>query len=148
MPRRYTPEEREAAFWAKVEKGPECWIWTASKNGGGYGLCAVEGRRIMLAHRRAYEQKYGSIPKGMVTDHLCRNPACVNPDHLEIVTDRVNILRGNGLSAQRAKQTHCKHGHPLTPDNIYKVRTNERKCKECGRARDKARYERSKQCQK
>lgn len=78
----------------------------------------------------------GSIPKGLTLDHLCRNRACVNPVHLEPVTNRVNILRGIGITAQNARKTHCKHGHPFTVENtIYKHGGGWRICKICNRAR-------------
>ena len=107
-------------FWAKVDRqGPgDCWPWLASRNEGGYGQFrgALGGG---MAHRFAYEAIVGPIPEGLTLDHLCRNRACVNPAHLEPVTSRVNTLRGDGLAARRARQTHCKRGHEFTPENGY-----------------------------
>ena len=99
-------------FWPKVNKaGPgDCWIWTASKDRLGYGKF---GRPSVLAYRFSYELHRGKIPSGLELDHLCRNPSCVNPEHLEAVTHRVNMLRGIGPSAVNARKTHCKQGHPL-----------------------------------
>jgi hypothetical protein len=101
-------------LWSKVDKHcPNgCWIWTGSENGAGYGELRIEYKKH-YAHRLVYEIMKGSIPKGFHLDHLCRTPCCVNPDHLEAVTPRENVIRGISLSAQRAKQTHCKLGHPL-----------------------------------
>ena len=106
---RKSAEER---FWKKVRKSDGCWEWLAAKNSDGYGQFKVDGRQ-MLAHRWAYEQLVGPIPPELVCDHLCRNPGCVNPAHIELVTNKENILRGNAPSAQRARQITCKNGHPL-----------------------------------
>jgi hypothetical protein len=97
--------------------------------------------RVQLPHRVFYELANGPIPKGLEADHLCRNTLCVNPDHIELVTHRENILRGNSPSAQQARQTHCKRGHLLEGENVYKADTsspNARKCKECRRERERA----------
>lgn len=77
-------------FWEKVNKTGECWIWTASKRGPGYGQCSLGGRRQGYAHRFSYEIHFGSIPAGMVIDHICHNKLCVKPDHLQAVTPKQN----------------------------------------------------------
>src|ERR1035437_6893898 len=104
-----------ARFWAKVDKTEDCWNWTAHTDGMGYGQLAKPGQHggLVVAHRFAYELLVGPIPEGLQLDHLCRNRACVNPDHLEPVTRRVNILRGVGFGAVNAKKTECPRGHPL-----------------------------------
>lgn len=96
---------RTANFWAKVDKhGPvpahrpdlgPCWVWTAARHGKGYGMFSVDRKRKVRAHRFAYEMMVGPIPEGLDLDHLCRNRACVNPEHLEPVTRSVNLKRGN-----------------------------------------------------
>lgn len=73
----------------------------------------------------------GPIPEGMDLDHTCRNRGCVNPEHLEPVTTQVNTLRGIGPTAENARKTHCKHGHPLEGDNLYVDPEGKRKCRAC-----------------
>lgn len=109
----------EQRFWAKVDRASSgCWNWTDKLDREGYGRLR-DGGTIKAAHRFAYELLVGEIATGLVIDHLCRNRACVNPEHLEPVTDQVNILRGVSLSARRAAQTHCKRGHEFTTENTY-----------------------------
>ena|SRR3990167_3156925 len=116
-----------ARFWSKVDASGDCWAWTGPRNAKGYGRF-----RNHQAHRIAYEILVGPIGTGLTLDHLCRNHACVNPDHLESVTVRENILRGYGLSAQAARHTHCPNGHQFTSNNTYRNQ-GYRQCRECHR---------------
>jgi hypothetical protein len=134
-------------FWSKVAAGPGgCLIWTGGKARSGYGTFFLAGRK-QRAHRVAYEDRVGHIPTGLVLDHLCRTRICVNPLHLEAVTDKVNILRGEGLAAQNAMKTHCPAGHEYTPENAYHFKRSEtrvgRNCLACERARYIARRDAS-----
>ena len=122
----------------------ECWYWTAVTNPDGYGQLRI-GRKMVLAHHLSYEHFVGPIPKGLQLDHLCRVRGCVNPRHLEPVTQRENILRGVGIAALNAKKTHCKNGHEFTPENtrpqahISKDGTKRgRSCLACHRLSSKA----------
>lgn len=134
--------EVEERFWAKVVRDPEtdCWLWTASTDNG-YGRFWVAGR-LVLAHRFAYELLVGPIPEGLELDHLCRVRHCVNPAHMEPVTQRVNILRGVGFSAKNAAKTHCKRGHALDEANTYRRGDGKRHCRACNARRDRERQAR------
>lgn len=139
-------------FWAKVDVPDadtawedECWAWAASLDGKGYGQMSKPGGGHLRAHRVAYELVVGPIPDGLQLDHLCRNRACVNPAHLEPVTPRVNIMRGDGpeiLRQRHAARTHCVNGHPFNEENTARG-VNGRVCRECARQRS-LRYWRSK----
>lgn len=122
-------------FWEKVDKeGPGgCWLWIGARLDLGYGVFWVDGATVR-AHRYSYELAEGPIPDGLVLDHLCRNPPCVNPAHLEPVQQRENIMRGIGFAPENAAKTHCKYGHPLTEENVYRRSNGGRLCKVCQRA--------------
>jgi len=106
-----------------------CWEWTAGHMKGGYGIVRVDGRQC-LAHRVIYELLVGPIPEGKELDHLCRNTGCVRPSHLEPVKHRENVLRGEGLAARQAKQTHCGKGHLLSGSNL-RMQGRKRVCRRC-----------------
>jgi len=121
-------------FWSKVEKTDRCWLWTANRTTPqGYGSFALGHSKFVLAHRYAYAELVGPIPAGLTLDHLCRNPPCVNPAHLEPVTMRENTLRGTSPAARNAVKTHCLRGHPFdTVNTLINVR-GERQCRACAR---------------
>lgn len=117
-----------------------CWTWTGYTTDEGYGRFSVS-QRLVLVHRYSYETQRGPIPEGLVLDHLCRNTSCVNPDHLDAVAQRVNILRGVGASAQNSKKTHCYRGHEFTPQNTGQHQNGSRKCLACETAKYAAKQE-------
>lgn len=128
----------EAKFWARVNKTMGCWEWTGGRTDG-YGVMYVgkEGKRRIYkkAHRISYELNVGVIPPGMVIDHLCRNPACVRPEHLEPVTIRENTLRGRGRGAVYRLRSACINGHEFDEKNtlLRQTRTGAvaRVCRTC-----------------
>lgn len=126
----YEPITAEQRFWAQVDASGDCWIWTGSRTDNGYGQMMVNYQQC-LAHRLAYEFLVGAIPEGLTIDHLCRNRPCVNPDHLDPVPQRVNTMRSPiALATINARKTHCKRGHPLSGDNLYR-RNGRRHCRQC-----------------
>jgi hypothetical protein len=140
---RYADAEVLARFWAKVDRrGPsECWEWTASRNRG-YGQFGLPWRKSPArAHRISYELAKGPIPAGLVIDHLCSNPPCVNPAHLEAVTYLENTRRGRlseSLRERGRRITHCKRDHEFTAENTYRLANGTRGCRECRNARARA----------
>lgn len=144
---------RLLAFIAQVDStaGPDaCWLWRGSVTDDGYARLGKDGDH---AHRVAYELMVRPIPAGLVVDHLCHNDdqscpggtschhrRCVNPAHLEAVTQRINLLRSpHTMPNRNATKTHCPKGHEYTPENTYSRRTAQgrarRECKTCRRER-------------
>lgn len=130
---------------ANADNPTGCWVWPVAPEPDGYPKVRYGQGRRTRAHRAAYMVLVGPIPDGLVLDHLCRNHCCVNPAHLEAVTERVNILRGNGACAQHARKTHCKHGHPLRGNNLKIAKDGERQCITCRRQRSREWYARTRQ---
>jgi hypothetical protein len=136
----------EHRFWPKVEKngplwqGTPCWLWLGVIDRHGYGQY-----HRYRAHRVAFFLTHGYWPPDDL-DHLCRVHNCVNPAHLEPVTRRVNLLRGETVTARNAAVTHCPAGHEYSPENTrlqFRPGTIIRKCKTCHREWERARRRRA-----
>ena len=134
------PKEGTQEFWGLVDKSGSCWTWAGTVSGKGYGYVRRDGRS-QRAHRVAYEMVVGPIPEGLHLDHLCRNRLCVNPGHLEPVTNRTNALRGNSPNAIIHRTNRCKHGHSM---DDARVSPKGRDCRTCHNLRAK-RYRAAKQ---
>ena len=127
-----TAEER---FWEKVSKTETCWLWIGAVSKSGYGNFTKSSSgsrtsRTMIQigpHRFAYELLVGPIPNDLNIDHLCMNKLCVNPDHLEPVTQKVNAERFS------ASLTVCPNGHPYTPETTYLTKEGYKECRTCRR---------------
>lgn len=117
--------------------GTPCWVWTAYCNNAGYGMVKFNGK-AKLTHRLIYELLVGPIPDGLTLDHLCRNRACCNPAHMEVVTWEENLRRG----LRGELNTHCPQSHPYDEKNTAYYK-GWRRCRECHRNSSKVRYLRS-----
>ena len=135
----------EGIVWERLmanchETDSGCWEWTASCNSHGYGQIMI-AKTSMGAHRASYTVAKGPIPEGMQIDHLCRNRKCINPEHLEAVTQQENMRRASEA------QTACRRaGHPYTPENTIITSSGHRKCRTCYNQHNR-RYYRDKKVQ-
>lgn len=139
-------------FFSKiqVDKNTGCWTWTAYRNRLGYGKVAWKGEATTI-HRIMYAWLVAPLPRGFAArktaqlDHLCKNRACCNPTHLELVTQKTNILRSTAPSAGYARRAHCSKGHEFTPENTYKSKKGERICRTCQLERGRLNYQRNRE---
>lgn len=140
MPRKRTPLEER--FWKKVNKTDSCWLWTGFITRDGYGKYSIKADRGIVTkrpHRMAYELLVGHIPEGLHIDHLCGVRHCVNPTHLEPVTQAENNRRSNAPGHVRRRERKCAKGHPYTPKNGYWRPDGRWRCRVCYNAARRAR---------
>jgi hypothetical protein len=126
-------------FMDKVSPEPNsgCWLWLGAVKNNGYGVIGMGGK-IHHAHRVSYEREHGPIPAGLSIDHLCRTRSCVNPQHLEAVSQGENVRRGECGSVNAARQTakaECPQGHPYSGNNLIINRAGARECRTCNCAK-------------
>lgn len=133
-PVRTLPTLEERLRSGAVEDEAGCMVWQGAHFPKGYGSIRVQGV-TRGAHRVAYELAVGPIPEGLTLDHLCRIRDCINPAHLEPVTNRENTLRGEGFSAVNARKAACPRGHPYDDENTWGYRDG-RYCRACRRNRN------------
>lgn len=126
-----TVEEKLNFYSIPQPTGCRLWIGALAKGRGSiYGSVRI-GDKHKLAHRVSYECYIKPIPDGLTIDHLCRNSLCINPNHLEPVTMKENLLRGNGPPALNARRLECKNGHAFTDENVYRRPDGGRTCRKC-----------------
>jgi len=140
MPDRTETQRRITSRITVEDRGhtSPCWVSNRGTNEGGYTRIWHD-RTTRATHRVAYEAFVGPIPAGLQIDHLCRVRACCRPDHLEPVTCRENLLRGDTVNARAAATTHCPRGHAYTAANTYVSPSGRRHCRTCEKARRRAR---------
>lgn len=130
---RVKAKKRLLAFVQIDSKG--CWIWQGATMWSKNLQYAVFTWRNQwcLAHRASYNLFVGPLPEDLTIDHLCRHTLCVNPEHLELVTQQENILRGDGPTAINSRKIQCIHGHPFDSENTAYRPNGGRYCKQCNR---------------
>lgn len=148
----------EQRFWSKVNKTDQCWIWIASKLPKGYGVFGTvkEKRKHILAHRYSYKYHFGDFDKKMFVCHKCDNPSCVNPEHLFLGNNKLNMEDANKKGRMyyvnkhniHKNKTHCKHGHEYNKVNTFikitKQGYKQRNCKICRRLQQNILYNKKK----
>lgn len=145
----HTKDLRRLFSKIHIDQATECWIWIAFRYQG-YGRTIWRGK-VISVHRLMYAWLVAPIPVGFAArkiaqlDHLCKNRACCNPLHLELVSQKTNILRSSAPSASYAKRTHCPKGHEFTPENTYRFKRGERICKVCQREHGRKMYQQNRE---
>lgn len=128
----------EIAFFFIRGNPGDCWEWLGRINDQGYGVVShrlLSGNKAIKAHRAVWTLEHGEVPEGFQLDHLCRRRSCVNPKHLDVVTGRINTLRGIGPTAVNSRKDTCPSGHSLEGVNVFVNDMGWRFCRTCRRER-------------
>lgn len=133
MPRTPIPLDQRFAAKYKINEVSGCWNWTAGFMPNGYPQLRYSKEKNGYGHRFSYEHHVGPIPKGKQLHHKCENKACVNPEHLELVTPRTHLVERHpdSQASFNARKTHCKRGHPLSGENLVITSQGRRSCRAC-----------------
>ena len=122
------------------EPNSGCWLWVGGLAGDGYGSVRVRGIGMRPAHRASYEAFVAPIPKGLFLDHLCRVRCCVNPGHLEPVTNSENMSRSPLVGRYERRPTAaCHAGHLFDEANTYRAPDGRRRCRTCRQGQERTR---------
>lgn len=126
------PMEVKLAMNSRIDHSTMCQVWTGALKDKGYGQVSsgMARPKALAAHRAAYAYAYGSIPQGLHIDHLCRNRACINPEHMEAVEPSENTRRGQSPSSVASREGRCKKGHPYVPGSFYQSK-HSKSCRIC-----------------
>ena len=134
-----TPLAERLARMSEINPETGCWDWLARKATNGYGHISIHHEKVG-AHRAAYETFVGPIPDGLTVDHLCFNRACINPEHMRLLT-----ASDNARNQRLSFATHCAKGHEFTPENTAWWRNGRRdgsrprrRCRACRKGRSAA----------
>lgn len=135
LPAHMVARDPRALLAERSRRDGDCIIWTGPLNNTGYGVYVNVGGKRMLAHRAAWVLARGPIPAGLVTDHRCNRPACINVEHLDIVTFAENMRRAGkrgrlGQRRGRIFKDACPRGH-TRESGVY----DGRRCAACRRAK-------------
>ena len=128
---KFTEKERNVSFLNKISFSDNCWLWNGFIHPKGYGRFRFNDKKMGQAHRFSYELFIGKIDPELEIDHLCRNRICVNPGHLEQVSHKENVLRGEGLAAKNHKKIYCYNGHMYDQVNTHFTKDGKRRCRKC-----------------
>ncbi len=118
-----------------------CWEWDLTRTEFGYGKITLKQKKFnksLIAHRLYYQLVVDYIPDNLVLGHKCDNPPCINPDHMEVTTQRENNAKGIGVTADNLRKTACDNGHKFTQENTGRYKNGWRYCRTCSRLRSKA----------
>lgn len=138
MGRRYGTDVEYVLERSIPEPNSGCWLWLNFVGLNGYGQGYINGKKVN-AHVVSYVTFKGAVPEGLEIDHLCRTRCCVNPEHLEAVTHKVNAYRGTSPWVFNAQKYFCKNGHAFTEANTYKRPDGRRQCRACVKDRMRTR---------
>lgn len=128
-------------LYSRFEIVNDCWLWSGCLNAQGYGVISVNGK-VLRAHRMMYECSIGAIPLNKELDHLCRNPSCINPAHLEPVTHKENVNRGTASivrTLKKLERLYCKNKHLMFGRNLRITPQGYYRCKTCHRISERVR---------